>query len=1190
MEIPTEKETTALEGRVVQLRFDFENQIVIDPLVLLREIKPTVVDRLVRVAHRFNKNIKWYIAIHVVMKKSSHHTDGSTSLMFSTAIFHGKTRQIIDIDISLNQVNTQYDESVEKIMETLESYTSRGSGWTVHIVKTFDINIVYLNPLYGASTYIRTPTKISSKKAIINIKNSEDDMCFTWCVLEFIYQQPNNVKRVSWYKRYLNCINMSGISYPVKLNDINRFEKQNSSISINVLSFEEKSSDLIFYPVYSTPYRNRKHIIHLLLLPGPTREKFHYTLINTKKDNRTGKQFNGLSKLLNSSLTKHKSAHYYCSYCYHRFCNQSNCDRHMNDCQEFGTQRTQMPAEKNAKMKFENFEKTLKVPFTIYADFESFVTPLHTCHPQTVDESLRPLTYNHPVSRHVASGFSFVVINEQGNIHLGPVTFRARTGNENVAEIMIEQLLSISKELRKRLDSSLPLVMSNEDENRFHVSTTCFLCGLQFTPLDGNEKVRHHSHSSGEFLGAAHNLCNLRAVKTQHIPVFFHNLKGYDAHHIVHALAKFKNERISCIANSSEKFMSITVGDLRFLDSYQFLDESLDMLVKNLKEQCADLDTTFKCLTTRFSDREIRDILLRKGVYCYEYMTDVTKFSENSLPPRDAFYSTLTRTTISEDDYAHAQNVWLSNDIENLGQYHDLYLITDTLLLADVFENFRKLSLKHYKLDPCHFYSSPNMSWSAMLKTTGITLQLLTDIDMHEFIERGIRGGVAQIPKRYAKANNPSLPEQYQADKPTTWIHYLDCVNLYGASMSYPLPYDSFRWLSDSEIENIDWHQLIDDNVETGYILEVDLLYPDHLHDEHRDYPLAPESRVPPVRSTFLEKHGINLGKQPKLLTTLYNKKKYIVHYRSLQLYLSLGMQLEKVHRVLCFRQANWLQPYVHLNAELRKEAKNDFESRFFKLLVNSTYGKSLENLRKHSDFKLINDKKKLDKWITQPRMKRWYIYNSNVLGIELNKAIITLNRPIYVGFTILDRSKFIMYNFHYNYTKQKYGRNVRLLMTDTDSLLYEIETENIYNDMYERLNLFDTSAFPIDHPCHSNQNKKRVGTFADEMKGKKIIKQFVGLRAKLYSFLTNDAEDVGKNVAKGVKRVSIEKDLHHSMYIDCLSNLNCTYTTYSTINSKLHEIYTMSVQKLALSPYDDKRYVQEDGIDTLPYGHYSLR
>lgn len=241
----------------------------------------------------------------------------------------------------------------------------------------------------------------------------------------------------------------------------------------------------------------------------------------------------------------------------------------------------------------------------------------------------------------------------------------------------------------------------------------------------------------------------------------------------------------------------------------------------------------FPHLKSEFPSLDEAQLLLRNCVYPYDYMDSADRFEEAQLPSIEAFYSQVKRESVSKVDYAHAQNVSKTFDMRNMGSYHDLYLQMDIVLLCDVFEAFRNVCMRQYELDPCHFYTSPGLSWASCLKMTDVQLQLMTDIDQILFIEKGIRGGVSQISNRYKAANNPYL-DKYDSSKVTSHLQYLDANSLYGWSMIQPLPVSDFRFLDETEIQSLDIRSIPEDG-NRGYIFEVSLKYPDHLHDQHND-------------------------------------------------------------------------------------------------------------------------------------------------------------------------------------------------------------------------------------------------------------------------------------------------------------------------------------------------------------------
>ena len=264
--------------------------------------------------------------------------------------------------------------------------------------------------------------------------------------------------------------------------------------------------------------------------------------------------------------------------------------------------------------------------------------------------------------------------------------------------------------------------------------------------------------------------------------------------------------------------------------------------------------------------------------------------------------------------------------------------------------------------------------------------------------------------------------------------------------MSEFLPYIEFKWL-----KNVDKLDVMSINEKSGvgYILEVDLEYPKELHELHNDYPLAPEKLVVTndVLSKYCkeiaDKYDIKVGDVKKLTPNLGNKTKYVVHYRNIQLYLYLGIKLTKIHRVLTFKQSNWMKKYIDFNTKKRMCATNDFEKDFFKLMINSVYGKTMENLRKRINVRSVNNKKDFLKYTSRPAYVNHKLFNKNFAAIHEVKPVLLLNKPVYVGFTVLDLSKWLMNDFHYNFIKKNFS--AKLLFTDTDSLNYEIKSENVY-------------------------------------------------------------------------------------------------------------------------------------------------
>ena len=371
-------------------------------------------------------------------------------------------------------------------------------------------------------------------------------------------------------------------------------------------------------------------------------------------------------------------------------------------------------------------------------------------------------------------------------------------------------------------------------------------------------------------------------------------------------------------------------------------------------------------------------------------------------------------------------------------------------------------------------------------------------------------------------------------------------------------------------------------------ILEVDLECPQELHDLHNDYPVCSEKvkvandMLSGYCKKISEKQNISVGLVSKLIPTLRDKKEYVLHYHIVHLYLDLGLKIKKVHRVLEFNQSPWLKQYIDFNTEKRKHAKNSFEKDFFKLMNNSVFGKTMENLRKQVDVRLVTDEKKLDKLTSKPTYVSSKIFNENLMAVHKVKETLTLNRPAYVGMCILDLSKILMYDFHYNYIKKKYGNRAKLLFTDTDSLAYEIEAEDVYKDFWNDKDMFDNNDYPENSPYYCNDNKKVIGKFKDEACGVPIT-EFVGLKSKMYSYVKDNEK--GGRTAKGIKKNVIKNNIKHKDYKNTLINNEQMHHKIKTIRSQRHQLGNYKMNKVSLSCFDDKRYIHDNGGSSYAYG-----
>ena len=727
---------------------------------------------------------------------------GRHGSIYKTAFFNGKAKTITKID----DIEPELNMSRQEILNMIDKWVSEGSRWIIDRIDSHYINVTLYKPLNGSS-YIKLPTKLrNSKKGLINMKN-KDEECFRWCHITHLNPQikyPERIKKED--KKMINELNYDRINFPLSQKHYNKVEKQNS-IRINVFGYEDGQP----FPIHISK-ETFEDQMNLLLITKD--EKKHYVLI---------KAFNTF--MYNQS--KHKKRKHFCMYCLQCFSSERILANHVNNCLTInGAQAINMPKQGENILKFNNFHKQLPVPFVIYADFEAIMEKVKGCkQSEEMENKKNRRSYMEAYQTHEDCGYGYKVVCCYDDKYSKYTSiYRGEKAVHKFMEKMLEEVKYCKTVIKKHFNK--PLVMTEVDEQCFKTMDGCHICGEKYT--DKDVRVRDHCHITGKFRGSAHQECNLKLrIKPENlkIPVIFHNLGGYDSHLIMQQIGEIANKNgyinkkgekqdhnINAIPNNMENYVAFMLGNhLTFIDSFQFMSSSLDKLVRNLPKD--DLIYTSKV----FKGKRL-NLMSQKGVYPYDFMDSFEKFNQRELPNKDQFYSILNDQHITDDEYAHANNVWNTFMIKTMGEYHDLYLVSDMLLLTNVFENFRKTCMQYYKLDPCHYFTSPGLSWDAMLKLTNIKLELMTDIDMFQFIEKGMRGGVSDIANRYGNANNKYMKE-YNEKAPSKYIMYLDTNNLYGWAMSQYRPTGNFKWLTDKEISKIDLGKYKADSKQ-GLILE----------------------------------------------------------------------------------------------------------------------------------------------------------------------------------------------------------------------------------------------------------------------------------------------------------------------------------------------------------------------------------
>ena len=1101
-------------------------------------------------------------------------------------------------------IETLVDDMFDAFDRAIDEFVLNGSDWSLEHTVELRIDI-WRQKACRVGTYLPLPKHIVDKKAVVNIQNMDDE-CFKWCMKYHQSPQGKNDDRISVLEKVLDTFDYTDMKFPVTELDVSKFSVRNK---LNIFVMHEKKGEILRKQYHKVGLEY--DTVYLWFMPSPetTEGSGHYAYIKN------------VSRLMNNLKANGRSK--FCREC----CKMYNVDQKHSetDCatiQQEGSviRLTNKDGTPLQNVKFKNFHKQAQVPFIAFADFECTLRE----HDQT-PFNIKKSAHTKLRQKHVPNSYAYNVITTlyddpkmlQRN-HISQALADNRKENlnslnnfyfgDNPAKHLLEKLLKEQQRIETLLRQDLGRIETPQALHDFNSATTCYLCGKKFSGWKtGQSKVWDHCHHSGAYRGACHSKCNLDIRNNYILPVVFHNLRGYDGHLIIKE-AKQKGFNVRVIANTSEKYMNIRIGKLNFIDSLQFMDASLDELTKNLyeadprrfrfsKQYITELHT--ECHSELPLD-EFTTMMLRKGVYPYSHIKSNAVFKETEFPPPEAFTDFLTQKPIELTEYAHAKRVWTETKCKTLKNYHTIYLFMDVNLLTDVFLNFRQTLFSKYGLDCCHYLTLPSFSWDAMLKHTKVELELLGDYEMLVFCEKANRGGLCFVNHRYGKSNHPQC-KNYDPSKATSQIIYLDMNNLYGGAMRMYLPFANFQWVKGNLDEMLKRILKLSDESPQGYYIKVDLHFPDTVHDKLKDYPPCPENIEINFemlseynKKCYRTEHGTTkkIYTSRKLTPHLNDHKAYVLDYRLLKKAVELGVEVMAVHKILQFDQSPWLRPYIDKNTEYRRESTNDFDKDVFKLLNNSVYGKTCENLRNRRDVKVTSDPDKALKYCSRNTFKNGK-EEDGMYYIELCKAQIVYDRPSYVGVAVLDLSKKVMLDFHYDFMTKQYGDKQKLLTTDTDSLAYHVETENIYADISSDANKHRFDLSNMGEPYKCMDNCKTVLKMKSEA-GDRLIDEWISLRPKCYAF-SGDAIDLKTKSdtvrkCKGIQSHVVKNVMTNDEYRTVLqSGKPMNHITRGFV-SKTHTIYSYETIKKSLSAFYDKMHVCEDGISCLPYGHYALR
>ena len=757
--------------------------------------------------------------------------------------------------------------------------------------------------------------KWTDRREYMYTPHTNDNYSFLYCVAASLFcgkstaakrtlvRDPRNHEGIM---REMRKFNITGLKFPLDITDVRVFERINQyQFLINVISTNDKCTTVqreymgveMFANLTNVTAPDNVRVVNILY--SSTSQSYHYPI-----------KLTSFFPSLNCSKQKLKeqSQLHICPNCLCRKWRKTAFDKHLKVCRPGKPSNIIMSKD---PIIFKNFAHTTLTRVIGVYDFETLSEKVYCQICESYKCICSVATKN--VFAHNPFCYSLVFVD---TIEEKIIFSKTYSGSDCMDNFMTT-LDGILDSLREYVLRYEPIIMTDEDKRLHQEAQVCDACRHPFQIHD--RIVRDHDHFSGLYRGACHNKCNLSRRKATTVPIYAHNFVGFDGNFIVKKLALMKKRHIKLMARNRQKIRQIQLSRFFvFKDSLEFLNASLDSLVKLMK----DSGDTFKYIyqheriNEKPEKRGIRaEMFTRKGVMPYEYASSIQKLVQTKrIPPKDSFYSTLTEDTVSDQNYQFAKKFYEEFECKNLLDYVLLYCECDTLLLVDVFLRTRKLLFEKFQLDSCKYLSLPAFSYDVMLKMTDVSLDPLPDTETYDFFRSSIRGGVSYMAERYVNVHGASLSEDANATaEANSSILYVDMNNLYGYGLSQALPTGDFHWFDETEIENFKLSDIDSDDM--GYTLEVDLSYPEHLHDYHDTYPLAPENKVIPktwLSSTSRECHQHIYGNMSyssqKLLTTLKDKKMYVVSGRNLKYYVEMGMVLDKIHRIISYSQKPFIK------------------------------------------------------------------------------------------------------------------------------------------------------------------------------------------------------------------------------------------------------------------------------------------
>lgn len=919
------------------------------------------------IADKKIKNIKKKLQVVNERRETRRNKDMRSKYLKDLDRYETEMNLLIDNEKLTNEIKLKFDNIIEKKNKKRPVESKRNETRGNKKKNTNQNNNI--NEKKGGF-YVELPLFLKTKHSILNIKN-RDEMCFIWCVLAGLYPIKENATRVVHYKKHFKSLDTSMIDFPVNITTIPVFaDANNLNISVWELllpEFDDKLDEENISLKCILKTMNRKEdntIIKLLLYNG------HYMLI---KD---------IELLLRTvcSLSYKPIFCEKCQDCY--FSNLSAYQKHLKICMKNDSDLNfEMPSS-FGDIYYKNFKNEFKAGYVIYADYEAILE----------STSIHFGKGSEKTSKHKEIAIGMVQVESFKDEICEEYIY-----GENCTSIFIDKLFDITL----KISTERSCFIDRFKESTVKSNETCSICKHSFDDTKTCVVIANEIATNFKTLKCHKTCAFMFSGKIFSLTIFFHNLKGYDSHFIVDEFAKRCRE-FFVIPVSREKYISfqgkINECNVKFLDSMSFINGSIASNAARLKE--------FKYMGSHLpkSNLPLGSLLnyVKKQAFPYEYVTSREILENEGLPTdKSKWYSSLTGKETSIEDIEFALKTCEIMNFKNIKEYMMFYLRIDVLLLLEIYESFRKMTINEYGLDPVHYFTTPGMAWDAAMKSTGIRLELLkTDEMVRFFCERGtIRGGISTVSEK-----------KWGVSSDNSSVFYFDVTNLYGFAMTFPLPYGGFEFVDKSIMNDLLYEWKIDDKF--GYILEVDIYVPSELHDKFNELP-------------FLAEHY-----DGKLIPTLLNKTNYRIHIYVLQQAIRHGLILKDIKKVMKFKQKRWLKDYIEHNTNMRAATTDENMRNFFKLMNNAVYGKTMENIFNRCKYTIFqkNDEVKLKRMVKKNKIEGISNLTENII-IGKRNEIPKFDKPVYVGFAILELSKHHMYFILYDVIKPKWPSSKLMYM-----------------------------------------------------------------------------------------------------------------------------------------------------------------